>query len=487
MPSRPAAETGSHCRAGSVAAGRGRGLVRSGRRARASRCPVRSGAFFRRGARNGYQDEYAAGYNEMLMLIEAGDTESAIRVRDERPARLKAAELYKLVSARLHESQPAQGGLRRVCVKPPGWTRPRPNTTSISRCCVSRQELRSRAGNRRGRAETSSRSAMVSAARRRAGDEGGDRTGGGGVLTRERASPRRPSTYVALAMVWMQRGQSPGPSRCCAAHATAAKATGRSRRSSTRSDRALAFGRRTGRYGGQRGVEAFRAAVRLDSELVPAQAELGKLLVKRGDLAGGDSAPREGHCARAGERRACLRARPGLPAHWTNRSSQGAAGTGQPVERAGARRRSRYRSQANDVSHRARGDRRAVVIHSERRLDFRPGDVPFSARNTFGNCQRRGGVCCRRGSRRSHRPVAAGRRRDPHVRGGPLSAGRHALEPLSTGGRPPAEIGPGGGSGSAVTAAMRTSRTCLNSIWCSASCSPSNNSSDRPSITSSAL
>src|SRR5439155_11240736 len=50
-------------------------------------------------ARSGYRDPYAAGYNQTLMLVEAGKYDEAVRVAEELFERgLERAELYNLVS-----------------------------------------------------------------------------------------------------------------------------------------------------------------------------------------------------------------------------------------------------------------------------------------------------------------------------------------------------------------------------------------------------
>src|SRR6185295_5780871 len=65
-------------------------------------------------ARKGYRDPYAAGYNQVLMLVRSGDYDAAIRVGQElAPSAKRPAEVYNLVaqaylrSGRIKESYEA--------------------------------------------------------------------------------------------------------------------------------------------------------------------------------------------------------------------------------------------------------------------------------------------------------------------------------------------------------------------------------------------
>ncbi len=95
---------------------------------------------------NGYTDVYVAGYNQTLMLIDAGDSEAAIGVAAELLAQgLKHAELYSLVARVYANTNTHQGGVRRAsgshAARPdgrgtlhrPGDALPRDTRTTTSR------------------------------------------------------------------------------------------------------------------------------------------------------------------------------------------------------------------------------------------------------------------------------------------------------------------------------------------------------------------
>ena len=104
-----------------------------------------------------------------------------------------------------------------------------------------------------------------------------------------RAAPDDPSPSVALAMVWMQRGQTPKAVDLLRARTRAATST----RLRGRQVLFYALGIALLRAGaapddaeGGEALHAFRTAVRLQPSLPQAQSELGKLMLKRGDIPG---------------------------------------------------------------------------------------------------------------------------------------------------------------------------------------------------------
>jgi tetratricopeptide (TPR) repeat protein len=104
-------------------------------------------------------------------------------------------------------------------------------------------------------------------------------------LRASRAAPEDPSADVALAMVWMQRGQTP---RAVAALRARAQAPPMARQSVIHYALGIALLRSGAAPQDPEGVEAleaFRTAVRLQPAFGPAQAELGKLLMRRSEVA----------------------------------------------------------------------------------------------------------------------------------------------------------------------------------------------------------
>ena len=166
--------------------------------------------FFGAARRNGYTDAYVAGYNQTLMLIDAGDSEAAIGVADELLAQgLKHAELYSLVSrayANTTRIKEAYDALREA-------TRLEPTVAEhyidLAMLCLEHENydlaleivdigLKHRPDSSMLYLQRGVVLAMKGAIEQAENE----------FSRASRASPVDPAPHVALAMVWMQRGQT---------------------------------------------------------------------------------------------------------------------------------------------------------------------------------------------------------------------------------------------------------------------------------------
>ena len=169
-----------------------------------------------------------------------------------------------------------------------------------------------------------------------------------------RAAPDDPAPYVALAMTWMLKGETPRAVEVLRA---------RTRTGTPRAVLFYALGMALLRSGaapddeaGTEAMEAFREATRLSPDFSQAQAELGKLLLKRNDVPGAIEHLEKALALEPDESAPGLRARAGLPAQRPDRSRAGTAGARQSAQRSGTRRRSGWQpgSQAHGRPDRAR-------------------------------------------------------------------------------------------------------------------------------------
>ncbi len=256
-------------------------LGRFGARAEAAR-------FFGVARRNGYRDPYAAGYNETLMHIDAGEHDAAIQVAQELFATgMRSAELYNLVS----RAYAASGRIKEAYDALREATRIEPAVSEhyidLAMLCLEHENyglaleivdigLKHRPESSMLYLQRGVVLAMTGAVEQAQQE-----------FTRaSQAAPEEAAPYVALAMVWMQRGQTP---KAVDLLRTQARATGRKPRPAILYALGIALlrsGASVDDTEGTEALQAFSTAVRVQPSFVQAQAELGKLLLKRGDVAG---------------------------------------------------------------------------------------------------------------------------------------------------------------------------------------------------------
>ncbi len=246
--------------------------------------------FFGAARAKGYKDAYAAGYNETLMLIDAGDNQAAIRSARELIAEgRRSAELYSLVSrayAKSNQIKEAYDALREA-------TRLEPTVAEhyidLAMLCLEHENydlgLEIVDIGLKYRPDSSmlylQRGVVVAM-------KGSVELAEQEFTKASRAAPEDPAPYVALAMVWMQRGQTP---RAVEVLRTRARTTARNGKPQAVILYALGIalirsGAAPDDAAGTEALHAFQEAVRLQPAFVQAQAELGKLLLKRGDVSG---------------------------------------------------------------------------------------------------------------------------------------------------------------------------------------------------------
>jgi tetratricopeptide (TPR) repeat protein len=246
---------------------------------------------FAEAERAGYKDRYAVGYNQVLMLVNAGDATSAtaaIRIADgliaQGPA-MRKAELYSVVAQaylKTERIKEAYDALREA-------TRLEPEAVDhyvdLAMICVDHQNfdlgLEIVGIGLQHRPESSllhlQRGVLYAM-------KGSIEQAAAAFEQASKVAPDDPVPYVAQSMIWMQTGQ-------------AAKAVDvlRGRTRVGRGDAVInyALGVALLRAGatpddaaGDEATNAFASAVRLNPEFPQARAELGKLLLKRGDTEG---------------------------------------------------------------------------------------------------------------------------------------------------------------------------------------------------------
>jgi tetratricopeptide (TPR) repeat protein len=231
-------------------------------------------------ARHGYKDPYAAGYNQALMLIEAGDNEAAIRVAQELAAEGRAtAELYNLASrayAGAGRIQEAYDALRQATRLEPNAPE---NYIDLASICLEHDNfdlgleivdigLRQLPGSwtlylQRG-ALLAMKGLMGEAEKE--------------FETARRLAPEQPVPYAALGMAWIQSGQIDKAVEVLRAELP------------RRKDHVVPYifamallrsGMDPAAPAGAEAVAALQASIRANPEFAPARAELGRLLLKR--------------------------------------------------------------------------------------------------------------------------------------------------------------------------------------------------------------
>jgi tetratricopeptide (TPR) repeat protein len=240
-------------------------------------------------ARKGYKDPYAAGYNEALMLVEAGDNAGAIRVAQEMIVAGKApAELYNLASralvgaGRIDEAYDALRQATRLEPRAPE------NYVDLATICVEHDNfdlgleivdigLRELPDSwilylQRG-VLLAMKGLMADAEKE--------------FENARRLAPAQPVPYAALGMVWIQGGQTEKAVEVLRAELP------------RRQDHVVPYifavallrsGVEAASPAAAEAVSALRASIRADPSFAPAHAELGRLLLKRDEV---DAAIRE--------------------------------------------------------------------------------------------------------------------------------------------------------------------------------------------------
>lgn len=235
-------------------------------------------------ARGRLEDPYAAGYNEVLMLIEGGDHERAIRVADEMFVQgMRKAELYNLVSRAYLGAgrvQQAYDALRAAITLEPAVEQ---HYVDLALICMDHEnfdlglEIVDIAIGRRPDA------AMLHLYRGVLLVMKGLVEQAEGEFSRARQlQPSNPAAAVALAMAWMQAGQ---PDRAVAL--LREENRGKPKQAIVPYMLGIALlrsGADPEAAGGAEAMLAFESAIRLDPALGGARNELGKLLLKRGEV-----------------------------------------------------------------------------------------------------------------------------------------------------------------------------------------------------------
>jgi tetratricopeptide (TPR) repeat protein len=246
--------------------------------------PAEAAGFFERAA-PGYRDPEAAGYNQVLMLIRAGDHAAAIRAGEallakHPPAKGELPNLLAQAYAGAGRIAEAYESLRRATRLEP---KAEENYLDLAALCLEHENLElgleivdiglaQRPDSARLELQRGALLAMKGQLdQAEAAFEAASRRGGQGSLPQ-----------IALAMAWMQNGQIP----------RAVEMLRQRARAETRDHLVLyILGLALMRSGAEPGdaaeVEAeaaFRGALRLQPDHAPSRAELGKLLVRRGDV-----------------------------------------------------------------------------------------------------------------------------------------------------------------------------------------------------------
>ncbi len=244
--------------------------------------PAAAARFFG-SARPTYPDPYAAGYNQALMLIEAGENDAAIRVTQELVQSGKApAELYNLVAraylgaGRIQEAYDALRQATRLAPKAPE------NYLDLASICVEHDNfdlgleivdiglvqlpdswmLHLQRG-------------VLLAMKARMGEAEKH------FETAQRLAPDEAVPYAALGMAWMQSGQTDKAVEVLRARKT------------RRRDHVVPYifavallrsGVEPASPGASEAIEALHVSIRAKPDFAPARAELGRLLFKRDEL-----------------------------------------------------------------------------------------------------------------------------------------------------------------------------------------------------------
>ncbi len=237
-------------------------------------------------ARKEYKDPYAAGYNQTLMLIEAGDDDGAIRVAEEMfAAGTKAAELYNLVSRaylKKDRIKDAYDALRSATRIEPAAEE---NYVDLASICLDHQNydlaleivdvgLRYRPASSMLHLQR----AVVLATRADLGPAEQ------AFEAARRLAPAQPGAYAGLAMIWMQTGQT-----------DKAVDVLRHQALRVRGDHVIPYmfavalmrsGLDPAGPEASEAVDALMASLRARPDFAPSHSELGRIFLKRDNLDG---------------------------------------------------------------------------------------------------------------------------------------------------------------------------------------------------------
>ena len=245
----------------------------------------RDAARFFGSARSG-ADAHAAGYNQTLMLVDAGDYDAAIAVAEDLLSHgSEAADLYNLLGrahAKAGHVKEAYDALRAATRLEPGNE---DNYVDLTAICVDHQNydlgleiidigLRYRPSS----ALLHLQRGVVLAMRAELGPAEQE------FDVAHRLAPDQPAPYAGLAMIWMQTGQTEKAVDVLRTEARQRKndhvvpyifavALMRSGLDPTSEEAAEA-------------LDALRASLRANPDFAPARSELGRLLLKRDDVDG---------------------------------------------------------------------------------------------------------------------------------------------------------------------------------------------------------
>lgn len=232
-----------------------------------------------------YKDPYAAGYNQTLMLVEAGDDDGAVRAAQELFDRgLKPAELYNLV-ARAHlkagRVKEAYDALRTATRIAPSAE---DNYVDLAAICLDHQNFELGLEiidiglqNRPDSALLHLQRGVLMALRAELGPAETE------FDAARRLAPDRPAPYAGLAMIWIQTGQTEKAVEVL-------REQFRRRR-----DHIVPYifavalmrsGIDPAGPGAAEAVEALQASIRANPGFAPSHSELGRLLLKRDDVEG---------------------------------------------------------------------------------------------------------------------------------------------------------------------------------------------------------
>jgi predicted Zn-dependent protease len=232
-------------------------------------------------ARVGARDPGAAAYNQVLMLVEAGDAAGAIRVGEELlAAGTRSADLYRLLSRAFTAAgriQEAYDALRAATRAEPGAVE---SYLDLALLCVDHQNLELGLEivdiglkNVPGSWLLHLQRGVLLALKEQMAQAEGD------FDAARRLAPDQSAPYAALAMVWMQSGRTDKAVRVL-----------RDEAARRMKDHVLPYlfalallrsGLEPSGPEAAEAVQALEASIRADPGFAPARSELGKLLLKR--------------------------------------------------------------------------------------------------------------------------------------------------------------------------------------------------------------
>jgi tetratricopeptide (TPR) repeat protein len=237
-------------------------------------------------ARKAYKDPYTAGYNQTLMLIEAGDYDGAIRVAEEMVAEgTKAAELYNLVSRAYLKKERIKDAYDALRIATRIEPTAEENYVDLASICLDHQNydlaLEIIDIGIRYRPVSSMlhlQRAVVLATRADLGpaEQAFDAA--------RRLAPDQPGAYAGLAMIWMQTGQT-----------EKAVDVLRDQVRRVQADHVIPYmfavalmrsGLDPAGAEASEAVDALTVSLRAKADFAPSHSELGRIFLKRDNLDG---------------------------------------------------------------------------------------------------------------------------------------------------------------------------------------------------------